>query len=179
MSALYGFSRAIDLLNERIGRAVAWFALLMVLIQFAVVVLRYVFGVGSIFMQESVVYLHATMFMVGAGYTLLYNGHVRVDVFYRAASPRYKAVVDLFGVFVFLLPVCTLITVYSWPYVANSWAVREGSIESSGIQGVFLLKTVILAFTALMALQGLSLAAKSVLTLAGLTPPQPPQGEQG
>ncbi len=178
MSALYSLSRAIDRLNDAIGRAVAWFALLMVLIQFVVVVLRYVFGVGSIFLQESIVYLHGTMFMVGAGYTLLYDGHVRVDVFYRAASTRYKAMVNLIGVVIFLLPVCALITAYAWPYVANAWAVREGSIESSGIQGVFLLKTMILAFTGLVALQGISLALKSAMSLAGRTPPPPPEEQQ-
>jgi len=179
VSALYSLSRAIDRLNDAIGRTVAWFALLMVLIQFVVVVLRYVFGVGSIFLQESIVYLHGAMFMVGAGYTLLYDGHVRVDVFYREASARYKATVDLLGVVLFLLPVCALITYFAWPYVANAWAVREGSIEASGIQGVFLLKSVILAFTGLMALQGISLAAKSILTLAGLSPPPPPEEQQG
>lgn len=171
MSALNRITRAIDRLNERVGRAVAWFALLMVLIQFVVVVLRYVFGVGSIWLQESIVYLHGTMFMLAAGYTLLHNGHVRVDVFYREASPRVRAWIDLLGVVVLLLPVCTLIAVYSWPYIMQSWAVREGSIEASGIQGVYLLKTVILGFAALLGLQGVALALKSLRTLAGRPPP--------
>jgi TRAP-type mannitol/chloroaromatic compound transport system permease small subunit len=149
-------------------------ALAMVLVQFVVVLLRYVFGVGSLFLQESIVYLHGTMFMVGAGYTLLYGHHVRVDVFYREASARWKALVDLAGSVLFLVPVCTLIGIYSWPYVSRAWAIREGSIESSGIQAVFLLKTVILIFAALMILQGISLALKSILSLAGITPPPPP-----
>ena len=99
----------IDALNDRVGRGVAWLALAMVLVQFIVVLLRYVFGVGSIYLQELIVYMHGTMFMVGAGYTLLYNEHVRVDVFYREASARFQALVDLAGCVLFLLPVCALI----------------------------------------------------------------------
>ena len=170
MKPLASLIRAIDTTNENIGRVVAWVALTMVLVQFIVVVMRYVFGIGSIMMQESVVYMHAILFMVGAGYTLLHGGHVRVDVFYRDASPRRKALVDLAGGFVFLLPVCLLIVWSSWTYVASSWRVFEGSKETSGIQGVFLLKTVILVFAVLVMLQGVSLILKSLLTLYG-TPP--------
>lgn len=180
---LASLSRGIDALNERVGRAVAWLALGIVLVQFLVVVMRYVFGVGAIYLQESIVYMHGTMFMLGVGYTLLYNEHVRVDIFYRGASARRRAVVDLLGTIAFLLPVCVLITMYSWPYVAEAWRVREGSIESSGIQGVFLLKTVIHVFSALLALQGISLACKSILRLAGASPPAAPDvdddGSQG
>lgn len=167
MQALETLSRTIDGLNKRIGRVVCWFALAMVLVQFVVVVLRYVFGVGSIFLQESIVYLHGSMFMLGAGYTLLHNYHVRVDVFYREASARWKAKVDLAGVVVFLVPMCVLIFVYAWPYVLSSWEVREGSLEASGIQGVYLLKTVVLIFAVLLGLQGVSLGLRSLLTLAG------------
>lgn len=174
LTTLERICRGIDLVNDRIGRAVAWMALAMVLVQFIVVVLRYVFGVGSLFLQESIVYLHGTMFMVGAGYTLLHGHHVRVDVFYRGASARWKACVDLAGVVFFLVPVCVIIWIFSWPYVTKSWRVVEGSIESSGIPAVFLLKTVLLAFSVLMILQGVSLALKSVLRLAGVIPPEPP-----
>lgn len=101
MTRLTGF---IDGLNERLGRVVSWLALLMVMIQFIVVIQRYVFGIGSIWMQESIVYMHGMLFMLAAGYTLLHNGHVRVDVFYREATPRRKALTDLFGSLFFLLP---------------------------------------------------------------------------
>lgn len=167
MQVLRSFSATIDGLNEGVGRAVAWLALLMVLTQFVVVLMRYVFGVGSIWMQESVVYMHGLLFMAGAGYTLLHDGHVRLDVFYREADARARAKVDIAGVLLFLLPVCALIFIHAWPYVAKSWAVREGSPETSGIQGVFLLKTVILVFAVLIGLQGLSLAMRSALVLAG------------
>jgi TRAP-type mannitol/chloroaromatic compound transport system permease small subunit len=161
-------ARAIDRLNEAIGVSVAWLALAVVLVEFTVVLMRYVFGVGSVKMQESIVYMHATVFMVAAGYTLLHNGHVRCDIFYAAASPRRQALVDLIGVAIFLLPTCALIGWMAWPYVAQSWAVLEGSPEGSlGIPGVFVLKSIILVFAALMALQGIALALHSALRLAG------------
>ncbi|WP_421709365.1 TRAP transporter small permease subunit [Algihabitans sp.] len=159
---------AIDQVNRRIGTTVAWLALFMVLVQFALVLMRYVFGIGSIMTQESLIYAHGTLFMVAAGYTLLVGGHVRVDIFYREAEPRKKAWVDLIGVTVLLIPVCLLIWRYSLPYVLSSWAVLEGSRETSGIQGVYLLKSCILVFVVLMSLQGLSLAFRSILVIAGL-----------
>ena len=161
------FLWAIDRLNHSIGVTVAWFALAMVLVQFLVVVLRYVFGVGSLFMQESIIYLHGTMFMLGSAYALLHNGHVRVDVFYRDADPRWKAKVDFAGHVLFLIPVCVLIFIYSWPYVVNSWASLEGSRETSGIPAVFLLKTVVLVFCVLMILQGLAQGLKALMVMTG------------
>lgn len=171
MDSLDNFATKIDSLNEWVGRTAAWLALAMVLIQFLVVVMRYVFGVGSIMMQESVIYMHAFLFLIGAGYTLLRGGHVRVDVFYREATPRKKAITDLIGVFVFLIPVCAVIGWFSWPYVVSSWAVFEGSKETSGIQGVFVLKTAIIAFTALITLQGISMALRCILIIKGVAPP--------
>lgn len=170
MGALRALYRSIDRLNDTVGRGVAWLALIMVLIQFTVVVMRYVFGVGSIWMQESVTYMHGLLFMLGAGYTLLHGGHVRVDIFYREAAARARAKVDLAGALVFLLPVCVLVFWTSWPYVAKAWAVQEGSLETSGIQAVYLLKTTLLAFAVLVGLQGVSLAVRSALVLVGAAP---------
>ncbi len=167
MRILGVLAHAIDTVNERIGRGAAWLALIMVLLQFTVVVMRYVFGLGSIFMQEGVIYLHAALFLVGAGYTLLHGGHVRVDIFYREAGPRRKALIDLLGTLLFLLPVCVVIGWASAPYVAQSWATLEGSRETSGIPAVFALKSLILLFVVLIALQGVSLMLHSILTLAG------------
>ena len=168
MTFLASLARLIDALNDAVGRFTAWAALAMVIVQFAVVVLRHVFGLGSIMLQESVVYLHAILFMVGSGYTLLHVGHVRVDIFYRHAAARKKALIDLAGVVIFLIPVCLLIWWVSWPYVVNSWLIFEGSRETSGIQAVFLLKTVIPLFSALTLMQGISLAARSLIVLAGV-----------
>jgi len=174
LPSLRAMARAIDGLNRAIGQTTAWLALLMVLVQFLVVVLRYVFGLGFIWMQESITYMHGLLFMVGAGYTLLQDGHVRVDVFYREASPRRKAMVNLAGSVLFLIPFCTLILWVSWDYVANSWRVFEGSKETSGIQGIYLLKTVILVFGGLVILQGVSTIARALLTLAGVEPREAP-----
>jgi len=171
MNGLKRIAEAIDLLNDWIGRGLAWLTLGMVLVTFVVVLMRYVFGLGSTIMQESVVYMHATVFMVVAGYTLVHNGHVRCDIFYGAASPRAKAIIDIVGTVIFLIPVCVLIIWVSWPYARASWAVLEGSPEGTmGIPGVFLLKTLILVFAGVLSLQAVSLVLQSALFLAGVTP---------
>jgi TRAP-type mannitol/chloroaromatic compound transport system permease small subunit len=171
LQALAKVATTIDKLNTRIGRTIAWLALFMILVQFVVVVMRYVFGIGSIFMQESIIYMHGLMFMIGAGFTLLNDGHVRVDIFYGDAQPRTKALINLLGSILFLIPFCIIVFWVSYPYVANAWAVFEGSPETSGIQAVFLLKSVILVFCVLMALQGVSLAIHSLFVLKGLERP--------
>ncbi len=167
MTLLANLARIIDTINERVGRAVSWLTLCMVLVQFVVVVLRYVFGIGSIFMQESIVYMHGIVILFAAGYTLLREGHVRIDILYGPADAKRKAMVDLAGAVFFLLPMCVLIFLLSWPYVSRSWRVLEVSQEGSGIPGVFLLKTVILIYAVLLFLQGLSLAMRSILAVAG------------
>jgi len=142
----------------------------MVLVQFTVVMMRYVFGLSNVWMQESILYLHGILFMLAAGYTLYCDGHVRVDILYREASPKYKATVDLIGTFLFLWPVCILIIYVSWPYVTSSWSVFEGSRETSGIPAVFLLKSIIPIFAVFVILQGLSTVIRSLSTLSGDPP---------
>jgi TRAP-type mannitol/chloroaromatic compound transport system permease small subunit len=177
---LQGIARGIDRLNEWVGVSVAWLALFTVLAEFTVVVMRYVFGVGSVKMQESIVYMHAIVFMVAAGYTLLHDGHVRCDIFYATAVPRRQALIDLIGVFVFLLPTCALIAWVAWPYVAAAWAVREGSPEGSlGIPGVYLLKSIILVFAGLVALQGVAMALHAALRLADVESASPTAADDG
>ncbi len=171
LRALVAFIRAVDALNEAVGRAVAWLTLVMVLTTLTVVVLRYAFGVGFVWLQESYVWMHGVVFMLGAGYTLLTDGHVRVDVLYRPASRRWRALVDLLGTLVLLLPTLGLVAWTSWPYVLDSWQRLEVSREAGGLPGLFLLKSVLLAFCLLLGLQGLSLAGRSVLTLSGREPP--------
>lgn len=169
MDALAGFVRTIDKINETVGRAVSWLTLAMVLITFAVVVLRYVFSLGWVWMQEFYVCLHGIVFMVGAGYTLLHNGHVRVDIFYRPATDRYRALVDLCGAILLLAPMIVMVFIGSWDYVIRSWAGLEESREAGGLPGLFLLKSVLWIFCLLVAAQGLSLAARSILILNGRT----------
>ena len=156
---------AVDRVNTAIGRAAAWCAVAIVLIGFAVVLLRYVLGLGSIWLQESILYAHAVLFLLAAAWTLKEGGHVRVDVFYAGASARVKAWVDLLGVLLLLLPFCAAVIWFSWPYVSRSWAILERSRETSGLPLVFLLKTLIPLFALTLALQGLSQAIKSFAVL--------------
>ena len=160
-------SALIDGVNHRIGRSAAWLALAMVLVQFAVVVMRYVFGVGSIMMQEAIVYMHGVLFMMAAADTLLQDEHVRVDIFYARAGTSRKALVNLLGCMLLILPFCILLFAVSLDYVSISWSVREGSRETSGIQGIYLLKSVILVFAVQMGLQAVSGIIKNGMTLAG------------
>ncbi len=170
MTQLKRIAQAIDSTNDWIGRSIAWLTLGMVLTEFTVVLSRYVFGLGSTLMQESIVYMHATVFLACAGYALVYNGHVRCDIFYAAATPRGKAIIDIIGTFLFLLPMCILIWWMAWPYVRASWAVLEISQEGRlGIPAVYLLKTLILVFPSLLALQAVSLVLRSALLLAGVS----------
>jgi len=165
---LLRLANVLDAISETTGRAVAWLTLGMVLITFSVVVLRYVFNVGWIAMQESVTFLHATVFLLGAAYTLKHEGHVRVDIFYREMSPRARATVNLLGTLLFLIPVCAFILWTSWDYVMDSWSLKEGSREAGGLPGVFVLKTAIPVMALLLILQGLSQSLHAVLILFGV-----------
>jgi len=148
--------QGIDKVTELIGRSIAWLTLLMMLITLTVVILRYGFNIPSIALQESVVYLHATVFMAAAGYTLKHNGHVRVDIIYRQVSPKARCWTNLLGSLFLLLPVCIFIAWVSWDYVNMSWSVHEKSQEAGGIPAVFLLKTLLLIMPALLIFQGLA-----------------------
>ena len=135
--------RLIDRFSELTGRILAWLGLLMMLMLCLVVVLRYGFEIGSIGLQEGVTYLHASIFMLGAAYTLKHDGHVRVDIFYRNFSARGKAWINSLGGIIFLLPLCCYIFFTSWDFVVQSWQILEVSTEPGGIPAVFLLKTLI------------------------------------
>ena len=144
---------------------VSWLSLLMVLVTFIVVVLRYVFDAGSIALQESITYLHASVFLIGAAWTMQQDAHVRVDIFYANFSEETRAWVDFLGSVFLLLPVMVFISWVSWDYISDSWAVMEGSREAGGLDGVYLLKTLIIVFTGLLILQGLAQAIESILKL--------------
>lgn len=167
MQALLGVSAALDKINETVGRTVRWLALVMLAVQFAIVLLRYVFGSSFIAMQESVIYLHAALFMLCAGYTLLLEGHVRVDIFYSEMSERRRALVDLGGALLLLMPTCFALLWFTWGFVERSWAIREGAMSVGGIPAVYLLKTLIPLFAGLLLIQGLSMALRALATLLG------------
>src|SRR6516225_9834712 len=155
----------IDRLNTQIGRAAAWLVLVVVLLQFALVVARYLFGLGSLWLSETVIYAHATLFLLAGAWTLSVGAHVRVDIFYADASLRAKSVIDLIGAVLLLLPFALVLLWLSWPYVERSWAILEHSQEASGLPLVFALKTLIPLFAVLMALQGLAQAIRAVEAL--------------
>ena len=159
----------LDRISGFLGKTAAWLTLFMVLVTFIVVVLRYVFDVGFIWLQESVVFMHAVVFMVGAAYTLQQEEHVRVDIFYRDMSASQKAWIDLFGVLVFLLPVCFFLGLKAVDFVAVSWQLEEASRESGGLPYplIPLLKSMLVVMPVTVALQGSALAARSVRTLRG------------
>lgn len=155
----------IDRFTQLCGRGLAWLLYAMVLLTCAVVLLRYGFSIGTTALQESVIYLHGLVFMLGAAYTLQHDAHVRVDIFYRNFSPRSKARVNLFGTLAFLLPLCVFIVYVSWNYVDNAWSIRETSVETQGIGAVFLLKTLIPLLAAFLLLQAVAEIIRNVLRL--------------
>jgi TRAP-type mannitol/chloroaromatic compound transport system permease small subunit len=159
----------LDRFSVFIGKAAAWMTLFMVLVTFAVVVMRYVFDIGFIWLQESVVWMHAFVFMVGAAYTLQQEEHVRVDIFYRDMSEKRRAWVDGLGVVVFLLPLCAFLGWAAFDFVAVSWNFQEASRESGGLPYpmIPLLKSILVVMPITLGLQGLSLLSKSVNTLRG------------
>jgi TRAP-type mannitol/chloroaromatic compound transport system permease small subunit len=156
---------ALDAVAERTGRLISWLTLAMVMATVAVVVLRYAFDLGLIWLQESVNWMHSVVFLLGAAYTLKADEHVRVDIFYRGMSERRRALVDLAGTVLFLLPMCAFLLVESWQYVSVSWRIGERSREAGGLPMLYLLKAVIPLMAVLLALQGISLALRCIQRL--------------
>ena len=167
----------IDHFTEWTGRIVAWLTLAMVALTCAIVLMRYFFETGSIALQEAVTYLHAAVFLAGAAFTLKRKGHVSVDIFYQNFNPRTQAVIEILGALFFLLPVCLLILIVSWDYVASSWAINEASREAGGLPWLYLLKTLLLLMPVTIMLQGLSEIIKNILFLLYSKMPASPQGE--
>jgi TRAP-type mannitol/chloroaromatic compound transport system permease small subunit len=157
---MLGMANAIDQMNKAVADVVRWLALIMILVQFGAVIGRYVFGFNSIALQESVLYMHSTLFMLGAGFTLLVDKHVRVDLFYAKASEATRRRIDIFGHIFLLFPSMIALLYWSWPSVYNSWEILEGPISVGGIKAVFLLKSLIPAFCILILLQSLSVLVR-------------------
>ncbi len=170
--------QGIDRLSNAIAEAVKWLALAMVLMVAGLVIARYVFGLTTIKAQESVLYMHALLFLLAAPAALLSNGHVRVDIVYEKLGPKGKAWVDLAGTLLLLMPVAIVIFKYGGAYAARAWAIHEGSPEVNGLPLVYGLKTAIPVFAALMLLQGAAMAARAALVLAGQPLPAPETVEE-
>jgi len=152
-------------LNRFIVHTVPWLTLGMVLVTFVIVVLRYLFGRGWVWMQEIALYMHAFTFLLAAGYTLARDEHVRVDILYRPLGVRRKALINLLGSLLLLIPCCSVLFYQSLPFVADSWAVLEGSQDGGGLEAVYLLKTAIPLCFLLLFLQALAIAHRSIQTL--------------
>jgi len=162
---LLRFATAIEKLNAMFGKLCGWCLLVMVGFECTVVILRYALDMGYVWLQEAVVYLHVSVALLACAYALSRGAHVRVDVFYRNARRKKRALVDLLGALSLLLPFSGVILITGWPFAAASWSVLEGSAQPSGIPAVFLLKTLVPGFAALLSLQALALVARSIMVL--------------
>ncbi|MDT8407057.1 MAG: TRAP transporter small permease subunit [Methylococcales bacterium] len=170
---LRAFGMALEHFNRKIGLAVAWLTLIMVLTLFVVVVLRYGFNYGSIALQESVSFMHAAVFLLGAAYTLDDNAHVRVDIFYQRGSVRAKAWVDCLGTLLLLWPVALFIFFSSLDYVQEAWRIQESSSNPGGLPGIYLLKTLLLIFPVQLLIQSLGSLCARLPSLLTTKPTQP------
>ena len=162
LSRLAPLLRAVDAINETAGRLAGGMAAVLVALVFGLVLARYAFGLGSVALQEAVLWLHASIFLLGLGYTLRHDGHVRVDVFSQRWTPRARARMTVAGAALLLLPFCAFMLAMSWDYVAASWSAREGSRDPGGLPGWYLLKALLPVSAALLFLQGLALALRAL-----------------
>ena len=152
----------IDTLLEASGKILAITPLLLILVQFAIVLMVYVFAIGNVKLQESLQYINALMFLGGAGYTALHQGHVRVDLFYSKFTERKKRTVDTFGTLFLLIPFLGLFWWASFPFIIDSWRFQEASVEASGLPIVYILKTTLLLFALSLSLHAISHLLKSL-----------------
>ena len=148
--------------NKVIGEYISWFIIFMVIIQLTIVMARYIFGIGFLKLQELLIYLHGLSFTLAAGYTLLNDEHVRVDLIYRPSSDMYKSIINILGSLFFLIPFCLITYSTSLPYVKRSWKIFEGSPETSGLNAVFLLKTALIIFPLLLLIQAVSIIYRNI-----------------
>lgn len=157
----------IDNINLKLGRSVSWLSLIIVLLMSFNVLARYAFKLNLIWQQELILFMHSVIFLAGAGYTLLHNKHVRVDVIYCHLSEKHKAMIDIAGTILFLFPFCFSISYFSYDFIINSWNIMEKSPEYNGIYGIFILKSFIWIFTFSLTLQGISTIISSIIKIRG------------
>jgi TRAP-type mannitol/chloroaromatic compound transport system permease small subunit len=172
MNFLERLCRWIDTLNEWVGRGTGWAALGLVLVVFVDVVMRYLFNTSFVFVQELEWHLFAFIFLIGAGYTLLYDGHVRVDIIYQRYGPRGKAWTNFLGVVLFLIPGCLMIIATSWHFAFRAWGIGEGSPDPGGIPYRFIVKGFIPVGFSLLLLQGISMGVRSLLQILNIEKPK-------
>ncbi len=156
-----------DRISSITGKTISWLTLFMVIVTSIIVVMRYVFDAGMIWLQESVIWMHAAVFMIGAAYTLLHEEHVRVDIFYRKMGERHRAIVDFAGVIIFLLPLCGYLAFQAYDFAAVAWSIHETSREPGGLPYPMIpaLKSIVVIMPVAVALQGVSLLLRSLATI--------------
>jgi len=167
LQGLLWISRLIDGLSERVGRLVYWLILVSVLVSSGNALVRYAFARSSNGWLEIQWYLFSAVFLLGAGYTLQQNEHVRIDIIYARLRPQTRVWIDIFGTLFFLLPMATLIMVLAWPVFLESWRLNEYSTDAGGLIR-WPVKLLIPVGFFLLVLQGLSELIKRVAFLAGL-----------
>lgn len=168
MNLLRRLSQWVDTINEWVGRGTAWVSLALVTVVFIDVVMRYAFNRSFVFVQELEWHIFAFIFLIGAGYTLLHDGHVRVDIFYQRLGPKGKAWINLAGVLIFLIPGCLMIITTSWHFASRAFAVGEGSPDPGGIPYRFIVKSLIPVGFSLLLAQGISMGLHSLLQILGI-----------
>lgn len=169
MKLLLALSRAIDALNEKVGRTVLWLILLMALVSTTNALFRYALNQSSNAWLELQWYLFAAVFLLCAGYTLLHDEHIRIDVVSSRLSRRTQIWIDIFGTIFFLLPMSTFILWLSWPMFLNAWMSQEMSSNAGGLVR-WPARLMIPAGFFLLTLQGVSELIKRVAILLGLIP---------
>jgi TRAP-type mannitol/chloroaromatic compound transport system permease small subunit len=169
MEGVLALSRAIDGLNERVGRAVMWLVLVAVLVSSGNALFRYGLNMSSNAWLEIQWYLFAAIFLLGAGYTLKHNGHVRIDILYGRYSPRTRAMIDLAGGLLFLLPTAIIIAWLAWTGFAGAYSIGEMSADAGGLPR-WPIRLLIPVGFGLLALQGISECIKRLAFLAGKGP---------
>lgn len=173
-NAILRIANGLQNISKKTGAVISWLTVVMVIVMTGIVIARYSFSSGSIRLQESVTFMHAAVFMLAAAYTLAAGDHVRVDIFYTNMSPRGKALVDIAGTLLLLVPFCVFLIWSSWDYVGTSWSIRESSSEAGGLPFPFpaIVKSFIPITAALLILQGIAMLLSSIARLAGGAPGQ-------
>lgn len=167
MGGLLKLADFLDAFNERLGKILGVLVIALIIVQFTIVIMSANFKVGSIWLQESLLYMNSLLFLGAAGFVLLKDEHVRVDIFYRDKSERAKNLINLVGHLALLAPFMIFVWIIGTPYVASSWANLEGSFETSGLQIVFILKSFFLVFALTLSFQGISGIIRAIHKLTG------------
>lgn len=171
----FALIETIDSVNTLIGESVKWLLVAMVISIAIGIVALSIFGQSWTKFDESATYFHALVILFGSATTLLASKHVRVDIFYTKMSSRAKALVDIIGFYALLIPFCLIIIWNMQATIGLAWLSLEGSPESDGIRGMYLLKTCVSVFAIMLLTQGMAIAGRAVLLLNGKPQPALPK----